>query len=37
VCLHHAYTIIIVDDQTREVITFAMDEAIAVSGDCPIA
>ena len=35
--LHDAYAAIIVDYQSWKVVAFAMDEAVAVGGDCHVA
>ena len=35
VSLHHTYAVVVVDDEAREVVAFAVDQTVAVSwGDC---
>jgi hypothetical protein len=36
-CLHYAYSVIVVYDKSREVVTFTMYKAITVSGSASMA
>ena len=37
VSLHHTHAVVVVDDKTREVVAFSVNEAIAVcGGDCHV-